>query len=194
MDKIAICAIFKDEARYLLEWLAFHRLIGVDSFVLYDNGSTDGGADLVRRSHFARHVTLIDWPGFGMQIPAYQDFCDYHAAKFDWAAIIDLDEFIMPVGGDTIREPLRLFINPASVVRLWSIGTSAPAERAGDRELHQTPDRQLPNQPSRQASSGAWQGGIDGKLDASYHQCQRTHLQHARPDRSILCGAADRMS
>jgi hypothetical protein len=34
MDKIAICAIFKDEARYLLEWLAFHRLIGVDSFVV----------------------------------------------------------------------------------------------------------------------------------------------------------------
>ena len=25
MDKIAVCAIFKDEAPYLLEWLAFHR-------------------------------------------------------------------------------------------------------------------------------------------------------------------------
>ena len=24
MDKIAVCAIFKDEAPYLLEWLAFH--------------------------------------------------------------------------------------------------------------------------------------------------------------------------
>ena len=40
MDKIAACAIFKDEAPYLLEWLAFHRMIGVDLFVLYDNGSS----------------------------------------------------------------------------------------------------------------------------------------------------------
>jgi len=30
MDKIAVCALFKDEAPYLLEWLAFHRMIGVD--------------------------------------------------------------------------------------------------------------------------------------------------------------------
>jgi hypothetical protein len=123
MDKIAICAIFKDEARYLLEWLAFHRLIGVDSFVLYDNGSTDGGPDLIRRSHFARHVTLIDWPGVGMQIPAYQDFCANHAAKFDWAAVIDLDEFIMPVGGDTIREPLtrRAYSDFSSILLQWFV-------------------------------------------------------------------------
>ena len=53
MDKIAVCAIFKDEAPYLLEWLAFHKMIGIDLFVLYDNGSTDGGADLIRRSTFA---------------------------------------------------------------------------------------------------------------------------------------------
>ncbi len=123
MDKIAICAIFKDEARYLLEWLAFHRLIGVDLFVLYDNGSTDGGPDLIRRSHFARHVTLIDWPGVGKQIPAYRDFCANRAAKFDWAAIIDVDEFIMPVGGDTIREPLtrRAYSDYSSILLQWFV-------------------------------------------------------------------------
>ena len=62
MDKIAVCALFKDEAPYLLEWLAFHRMIGVDLFVLYDNGSSDGGADLVRASSFGRNVSIIDWP------------------------------------------------------------------------------------------------------------------------------------
>ena len=61
MDKIAVCAIFKDEAPYLLEWIAFHKMIGVDLFVLYDNGSTDGGPELIRRSSFARNVTLIEW-------------------------------------------------------------------------------------------------------------------------------------
>jgi hypothetical protein len=50
MDKIGVCAIFKDEAPYLLEWIAFHRMVGIDLLVLYDNGSTDGGPELIRRS------------------------------------------------------------------------------------------------------------------------------------------------
>ena len=52
-----VCAIFKDEAPYLLEWMAFHKMVGVDLLVLYDNGSTDGGPELVRGSSFARNVT-----------------------------------------------------------------------------------------------------------------------------------------
>jgi hypothetical protein len=59
-DKISVCAIFKDEAPYLLEWLAFHTVIGMDLFVLYDNGSGDGGGELIRRSRLDRNVTLID--------------------------------------------------------------------------------------------------------------------------------------
>ena len=47
MLKIAVCAIFKDEGPYLLEWLAFHKLIGVDLFFLYDNDSSDGGSDII---------------------------------------------------------------------------------------------------------------------------------------------------
>jgi hypothetical protein len=43
LGKLAGFAIFKDEAPYLLEWIAFHKMIGVALFVLYDNGSTDGG-------------------------------------------------------------------------------------------------------------------------------------------------------
>ena len=56
MLKIAVCAIFKDEAPYLLEWLAFHKMIGVDLFFLYDNDSSDGGSELIPRSDFARNV------------------------------------------------------------------------------------------------------------------------------------------
>jgi hypothetical protein len=106
MDLIAICAIFKDEAPYIMEWLAFHKAIGVDIFVLYDNGSTDGGPELVRKSRFANNVVLIDWPYSAGQIPAYQHFCMNHAHYFGWVAIIDLDEFLMPIDGDSIRKLL----------------------------------------------------------------------------------------
>ena len=123
MDKIAVCAIFNDEAPYLLEWLAFHKIIGVDLFVLYDNGSTDGGPDLIRRSSFARNVTLIDWPGSAAQIPAYQDFCANHAARFDWAAIIDIDEFVVPAAGTSIRDLLmrRMYADYSAILLQWLV-------------------------------------------------------------------------
>lgn len=131
-DRIAICAIFKDEARYLPEWLAFHRLVGIDQFVLYDNGSTDGGSELIRRSSFASRVTLIEWPGAGAQIAAYEDFCANHAARFAWAAIIDLDEYIMPESGTSIREPLarRTYSDYSAILLQWLVFGSSGHQRS----------------------------------------------------------------
>jgi O-antigen biosynthesis protein len=132
MDKIAICAIFKDEAPYLLEWLAFHKMIGVDLFVLYDNGSTDGGADLVRRSSFARNVKLIEWSDRPGQISAYRHFHANHAKDFTWAAFIDLDEFIMPVGGSSIRDILirKAYDTHSDIVMNWLVfGPSGHMQR-----------------------------------------------------------------
>ena len=106
MDRMAVCAIFKDEAAYLLEWIAFHSMIGVDHFVLYENGSTDGGPELIRGSRFAGNVTLIEWADRPGQLSAYQHFHANHARDFTWAAFIDLDEFIMPVCGGSVRDIL----------------------------------------------------------------------------------------
>lgn len=36
---LAFCAIFWDEAKILLEWLAYHRSVGVDHFFLYNHES-----------------------------------------------------------------------------------------------------------------------------------------------------------
>ena len=38
---LAACTIYRDDAAYLAEWIEFHRLMGVERFFLYDNGSTD---------------------------------------------------------------------------------------------------------------------------------------------------------
>jgi hypothetical protein len=134
MDKIAICAIFKDEAASLLEWLAFHKMIGVDLFVLYDNGSSDGGGELVRRSSFARNVTLIGWPERPGQLSAYNHFRLHHAPAFTWAAFIDIDEFIMPLAGSSIRDILmRKIYRPYSQILLqWLVfGPSGHDRRPG---------------------------------------------------------------
>ncbi len=37
----SLCCIIRDEARYLVEWIEYSRMIGVDHFFLYDHNSTD---------------------------------------------------------------------------------------------------------------------------------------------------------
>ena len=130
MERLAICAIFKNEARDLLEWIKFHRLIGFDHFILYDNGSTDGGAALVNASRFADCVTVIPWPQRPGQLAAYKDFINCHAARFDWAAFIDVDEFIHPLEAKTINELLPYYSGFSAVLINWLVfGPSGFAQR-----------------------------------------------------------------
>ena len=97
---LTICAIFKDEAQYLSEWVAFHLSQGVEHFFLYDNLSTDGGADVLAPFIEAGFVTLKPWHVLkedGGQAAAYRDCLQEHGTQSFWIAFIDLDEFLHAV-------------------------------------------------------------------------------------------------
>eukprot|EP00741_Cyanophora_paradoxa_P000506 tig00000405_g493.t1 len=60
---LTVCTLVKDEERYLREWVLFHRLVGVTRFDVYDDGSTDGTAELLRRLGAGDgDVHRIPWP------------------------------------------------------------------------------------------------------------------------------------
>ncbi len=101
---LAIVAIFKDESPYLREWLDYHLLAGVEHFYLYDNDSSDGYAEVLQPYVDANIVTLIDWPGKAMQNPAYMDALTRFRFFCRYMAFIDLDEFILPLEGQSIVE------------------------------------------------------------------------------------------
>jgi hypothetical protein len=119
--RLGVCAIFKNEAPYLPEWIAYHLAVGVDHFVLYDNASTDGGAALIRNTPFRHHVTIEDWPQPEGQLPAYRHFLAHHAARFDWAAFIDLDEFLLPLGDDSVPALLGRMSGFSAVLSQWRV-------------------------------------------------------------------------
>ena len=71
----AVGAIYRWEAEYLREWVAFHRLVGVERFFLYDNAL--GGRRTSRRSRRSSRTarsSVHEWPMFPGQGPAY-DHC-----------------------------------------------------------------------------------------------------------------------
>ena len=106
-NELAIGAIMKDEGPYLKEWLDFHILVGVTKFYLYDNGSTDNTTEILKP--YIKHgiVEYHYFPGQRMQLPAYLDIINNHSNDTRWLALIDLDEFLVPVNHETIPEFLH---------------------------------------------------------------------------------------
>ena len=106
---LAICAIFRDEARYLPEWVAFHRLVGVERFYLYDNRSTDDWRAALAPELAEGVVDVVDWPHERGQLSAYADCLERHRTDTRWIAFIDIDEFLFSPAGHSLPTVLSEF-------------------------------------------------------------------------------------
>lgn len=104
---LSVCAIAKNEAPYIKEWLDYHQLAGVKRFYIYDNESTDNLKDVLQPYIDQGVVVYRYYPGALRQMPAYNDCVKRYGDKTKWMAFIDLDEFIVPVEKDSIPEFLK---------------------------------------------------------------------------------------
>lgn len=129
---LAVCAIFRDEARYLAEWVAFHRIQGVERFYLYDNRSDDDWRLALAPEIASGLVEVVDWPPQPGQMSAYDDCLERHRDEARWIAMIDVDEFLFSPTGAPLPEVLRRFdMHPAVAVNRRFFGTNGH-ERAPD--------------------------------------------------------------
>ena len=103
--RVAIGAIMKSEAPYIVEWVAWHRLNGFE-LIIADNGGGDGQTELLARLDAAGLVKRVEARAlrFKPQVPAYNHILR-HAAKagIDILGFIDADEFLEPVGAAEIE-------------------------------------------------------------------------------------------
>jgi len=125
----SIVSIIKDEGQYLEEWIEFHRLVGCEHFILYDNDSTDNTGEILQKYIESNIVTLIPWPRFcathSLQMLAYSHALALMAGRTRWLCFIDLDEFLFPTETDDLRTALVEFENEPAVGVYWSLfGTS----------------------------------------------------------------------
>ena len=101
-----IVAIIKNEGEYIVEWVKYHRLVGVDHIFLYNNGSTDETKAFLAPYVDENFVTLLDFPGVGRQLPAYNDALKKYGKLCKYMAFIDADEFIYPMERKPVTEVL----------------------------------------------------------------------------------------
>jgi glycosyl transferase family 92 len=123
--ELAVCTIFRDEARYLAEWVSFHRLQGVERFYLYDNRSTDDWRSALGPEIAAGIVEVRDWPLVPGQGASATDCFQRHRRDTRWIAYIDVDEFLFSPTGRPLPEILRSFdTHPSVAVSRHTYGTS----------------------------------------------------------------------
>lgn len=116
---LAVCAIAKNEGPYFKEWVEWHLSQGVDKFYIYDNESTDETKEVLAPYIQSGVVEYIDWPGYRMQLAAYDDCLARHRFDTRWIAFIDLDEFIVPMQDKSIPAFLKRFESFAAVEINW---------------------------------------------------------------------------
>ncbi len=116
---LAVCAIAKNEGPYFKEWVEWHLSQGVDKFYIYDNESTDETKEVLAPYIQSGVVEYIDWPGYRMQLAAYDDCLARHRFDTHWIAFIDLDEFIVPMQDESVPAFLKRFESFAAVEINW---------------------------------------------------------------------------
>jgi len=142
---LAICAIFKDEASYLAEWIAFHQLMGVEHFYLYNNDSSDDFANVLLPFVDAGVVTVHDWPipfHERAQFKAYTHCLESVRSSVRWLACIDIDEFLFTPAGETLVEALGDYEAWPGVVVHWQVyGSAGQQEQSTEPVIERFPWR-----------------------------------------------------
>lgn len=123
--RLVLATLLKDQAHLARAWVAHHASASgglAAHFVLYDNGSADGGAALLRlRDELgAGLVTVVPWDvryweedGRHRAQPAMQAHATRLAAASgcSWLALLDLDEYLVAPGSGDVEVALRAYDN-----------------------------------------------------------------------------------
>lgn len=121
-----ICCTMKNEGPYLLEWIAYHKAIGFDGFILCSNDCTDGTNLMLNRLDAMGEVIHIDnpqGPKMDPQRSAYSKIRQHPAyTAADHALVIDADEFMVVKCGDQSLDALLQACDGADAVSInWKM-------------------------------------------------------------------------
>lgn len=125
-DQTALVSCMRNEGLFILEWLAYHQVIGFDQVVVVSNDCTDGSDRLLDALAAAGHLTHIRQsvpPGTPPQDSGMALVLDWaRAQNVTWLLHIDSDEFLNITAGDGRLPTLMANASEADVVAIpWQL-------------------------------------------------------------------------
>ncbi|MEX0369740.1 MAG: glycosyltransferase family 2 protein [Tateyamaria sp.] len=121
-----IVGCMKNEAPYIVEWVAYHRAMGVDNFLIYTNDCTDGTSELLDRLQemgVIQHRNNDEWKGNSPQQYALnQSLKEPVIRNADWIIHIDVDEFMnVRTGNGTLQDFFDAVPDATNVAMTWRL-------------------------------------------------------------------------
>jgi len=99
--KICICAIGKNENRYIKEFVNYYENIGYKHFFLYDNNDINDERfeDVIQTEIEKGFVSIINYRGYrgkkqNPQFSAYEDCYEKNNKNYTWISFFDIDEYL----------------------------------------------------------------------------------------------------
>ena len=130
MPYLAFCAIAKDEDPFLEEWIAYHTLLGVEAFYIYDHESSTPIAESLAHLVEQGFVHVFRVSGHAQQLPSYNHCLSEFGKDFHWIGFFDLDEFLVPKHVDDLRVMLTEYERYAGLGVNWvGFGTNGHVHR-----------------------------------------------------------------
>lgn len=99
MRYLSVCAIVRDEALYIDEWIKFHNKLGIEHFYIYDHYSKDRTVDkaLALGPNLVTVRKITNEAYVSAQCGAYTECLKEFRNNTRWLGFIDIDEFITPL-------------------------------------------------------------------------------------------------
>ena len=169
MKYLALCAIVKDEDPFLEEWICHHALIGVEAFIIYDNGSAYPVRDRLRHFMKDSFLTVVNLRGKGRQMIAYNHCLRAFGRHFRWIGFLDMDEYAIPKCTNDLRVLLQNYEDAAALGLNWQcFGTNGHTARPRGTQLENYV-LALNNENLRQhVKSFVWPQGVAGMWSSHF--------------------------
>ncbi|CUH68428.1 hypothetical protein TG4357_03571 [Thalassovita gelatinovora] len=137
--RVTAVTCVKNEGPFLLEWIAFNRLIGVTDFLFYSNDCSDATDRLLDALATRGIVTHLPNPAEGRnyQMEALKDAARQDIVRdADWVWIADVDEFLNIHAGDhTIPALINACGNPQAISLQFQFFANDDIEDFQDRPV-----------------------------------------------------------
>ena len=100
-SKVCICAIGKNENKYINEFVDYYKNLGFSHIFLYDNNDINDEKfeEILQKEIRNNFITIINYRGYrgkeqNPQIDAYKDCYEKYNRYYHWLSFFDIDEYL----------------------------------------------------------------------------------------------------
>lgn len=117
MRYLTLGSCLKDEEDYMMDFIKYHRYVGVEHFVFFDRKYSE----LTKLMAHEPDVEMIHFPESSQNIhqEAWGQLIKYNQGKTKWLALLDADQALVPVKTHDVREVLKNYEDFASLQCNW---------------------------------------------------------------------------